>query len=109
MTESKTYNGWTNYETWNVALWIDNEQGSYNDSRERARACLEAHDNDKDKAAGQLADELKEEFEEGNPLAGQASCFSDLLGAALSAVNWHEIAENYVEEVYEEAETEEAE
>ena len=28
MTE-KTYNGWTNYETWNVALWIDNDYGLY--------------------------------------------------------------------------------
>lgn len=28
-TEKKTYNGWTNYETWNVALWIGNEEGSY--------------------------------------------------------------------------------
>ena len=24
-----TYNGWTNYETWNVPLWIDNEYGLY--------------------------------------------------------------------------------
>ena len=22
--ENKRYNGYTNYETWNVALWIDN-------------------------------------------------------------------------------------
>ena len=25
MTE-KTYNGWTNYETWNAALWLDAER-----------------------------------------------------------------------------------
>ena len=24
-----TYNGWTNYETWNVALWLDNEYFYY--------------------------------------------------------------------------------
>ena len=27
--ENKGYNGWTNYETWNVALWIGNEQGFF--------------------------------------------------------------------------------
>jgi len=25
----KTYNGWRNYETWNVALWIQNDNRFY--------------------------------------------------------------------------------
>lgn len=33
MTSSTTYNGWTNYETWNVALWLQNDEGLYNMAR----------------------------------------------------------------------------
>ena len=28
-----SYNGWENYETWNVALWINNHRGLYNTAR----------------------------------------------------------------------------
>lgn len=31
--EDTTYNGWTNYQTWNVALWIGNVEGLYNEAR----------------------------------------------------------------------------
>ena len=34
---TSTYNGWTNYETWNVALWIQNDEFLYN----TAKACVE--------------------------------------------------------------------
>ena len=27
------YNGWENYETWNVILWVNNDEGLYNLAR----------------------------------------------------------------------------
>ena len=32
---TQDYNGWTNYETWNVALWMDNDETEY----QWARSC----------------------------------------------------------------------
>jgi hypothetical protein len=34
---SNTYNGWANYQTWNAALWIGNDEFLYN----TAKACVE--------------------------------------------------------------------
>src|SRR5436305_15186136 len=73
--EAKRYNGWANYETWAVALWIDNEQGSYN------RRCDLAREASKQAKAGRsftrkesaaliLAELLKTWIDEDNPLSG---------------------------------------
>lgn len=90
----KPYNGYTNYETWAVSLWIDNNQGLYNDVQELAR---ENVDSEYD-----LANAIKDFIEEFNPLAENADMFSDLMQSALQNVNWQEIAENWIEAIKEE-------
>lgn len=101
--ERKEYNGWTNYETWAVALWIDNDGGAdrwierageildqpwepFYPSQDHARSC-----------AHQLGAEIKDEHEEGDPTANSESVYEDLMRAALSEVNWDEIAGHYVD------------
>ncbi len=107
----KTYNGWTNYETWAVALWIDNEQSSYHYWRDEARrhredspTCQQVQDGiwkAEQAAKFNLADQLKDEFNDAAPLT-EPNVYSDLLGAALSEVNWSEIAEHMLADLADE-------
>lgn len=113
MAEDKKYNGWTNYETWNVALWLGNDSGSQERCEELTQAAWNDAEADKtftreERATLDLADALKAEIEEFAPDLG-ASMFSDLLSAALGEVNWYEIAEHYIADLDKTSDEDEAE
>jgi hypothetical protein len=104
------YNGYENYETWCISLWIDNEQGSQEYWSEQAQ---EIYDNAKadqysskmDAACYTLSKELKSWAEENNPIKG-SGMYSDLLQSAIDNANYYEIASNMLEEVDKEADSE---
>jgi hypothetical protein len=100
MSDEQGYNGWKNYETWAMALWIDNDRGSYTYSRELARDVIPRYEfaTKKTELASQLRDWQEEEMPE-----LEASVWSDLLRCAFSEVDWFEIAENYLSEITEDA------
>lgn len=108
MEKEGTYNGYTNYETWAVALWMDNDQGSYAHYRGLAReAQLEndfqnQSDCQRQAITIEIAARLRKEFEEASPVASDATVFADLMNAALSEVNWHELADNLLKDIKEE-------
>ena len=97
------YNGYANYPTWNVSLWIDNDQGMYAEVLERACDILESAYASEFSTRVQVANYELQEYlkelitDEHNPLAEDCNMYSDILGWALDCVNWHELAENWLE------------
>ncbi len=95
----KEYNGWYNYETWlfNIhwdssftedaqEIWNNAEAGEFLTREENA-----AHD---------LADCMKDTAEEYTQDAlPKNPWIADLVNAAVSEINFYEIAEHYIEEV----------
>ena len=100
-----SYNGYENYETWNVSLWLDNDEGTYGYWADRAEEVLESNDMDKDDALYALAKEIEQEIEDWNPIT-IASTYSDLLVHALGMVEWAEVAQSFIDLAVERAEDE---
>jgi hypothetical protein len=107
---NETYNGWANYETWLVGLWLDNDAGSYEYWRDQAEECWREAPSTEEVKKGtwtreeatkfNLADQIQEEIQENSPIM-DAGLYTDLLHGALSEVNWHEIAENVLGDIKE--------
>jgi hypothetical protein len=92
MAEEKGYQGWKNYETWNIALWINNDQGLQSIVHDLAREITEI---------GELATAIKDMVEESNPLQGTSTLYTDLLQSAIDEADFWEIATAMKEDVAE--------
>lgn len=105
--EHKEHEGRYNYETRAVELWLDNDEGLYNlVRREWLQQAKDTPKNEnwtrEETTLFTLADIIKDFVEEENPLTDTTSSigevFITLMSAALSEVNWHEIAKAIVED-----------
>lgn len=89
----RTYNGWTNYETWLANLWIDNDWRMSESFALQAGDLLGSYE--EDEATERLSGRIEEFFDQTRPDI-ENGFFSDIINASLREVNWREIARHYV-------------
>lgn len=98
------YEGYENYETWCVSLWVSNDHQTYifwrdaadwqlSVASEELKASLD-HPSTRRAAVIALAIEMNE-FVRAGSVPCELSLASDLLSMALDRVNWVEIAEEF--------------
>ena len=100
-SEQEAYNGWKNYPTWAVNLWLSNDEGLYDATQELVASAREVDEGDTfvhNLERVQTADALKSWVrDELAPDLG-ASFAADLLGYSLDLVDWFEIADAWLED-----------
>lgn len=83
-----TYNGWSNWETWNLLLWANNEESTYKEMRRFAtKVSTLAQEKDQIRACVSFFNDM---FPSGTP---------DMEAGDMDNVNWNEVLESVLEEV----------
>jgi len=94
------YQGYANYESWAISLWLNNDEGAYRFWTEQATDLLEQYEGDQDQARDILSDQIKDSIEDNIPEV--YGMYRDLLTTALDRVDWYEVADSFMEEALDE-------
>jgi len=113
------YQGWTNYETWSVNLYMENDQPEAARWLEDARSALADAEpmystadptrvlfTARENAVFALAETMKEAFGEESDrcfelLGGCESVMAQLLTGAVGSVDWREVARHWIDKIEE--------
>ena len=115
------YNGWTNYETWNFKLWLDNDETTHKFVISKIKEIRSRFsDNDwkdfittREKAYKIASDFLRSYIDDNIPtlnistksqsvygsIADKNGFYSDILNSGLRVINTYEIAQSYFEDL----------
>lgn len=91
--QDTSYNGWTNYPTWCVNLWLGNEEPLYREALDYAKWHADKSADPRNGLASSLKRWVCDDL---SPDLG-ASFPADLLSYALGEVDWYEIADAWLE------------
>jgi len=98
---NEKYNGWSNYPTWAVKLWMDHSEISQTNMHRKAifiykNAIPNGRFTKSEVAIFDLQAWLKSDYE--NRLPAFGSVWGDLLTYSLDMVDWHEIAKAIIDD-----------
>jgi hypothetical protein len=103
------YNGWSNYETWNFKLWLDNDETTHKFVINKIKEIRSKFSNDdwkdfvitREKAYRLASDFLRSYIEDNAPELeiSKNGYYSDILNAGLRVINTYEIAQSYFEDL----------
>lgn len=91
---AQTYEGFSNWETWSVALELTNDYGTYEYHKERIQE-LREEEMTPEEVVQSLSSELESSFEEFAPEVD--GIYQTLLNASMREIDWGEVAQQVYE------------